>query len=333
MIFIAGHGAAGGAPGGLTVLDPASAGDRYQLPVSELSYLALHPGGRYLYGVSGLQQGQLHAWRLEDGGRSVVALGAPVDSGGVEPCHLVVDPTGRHLLVANYGGNQQGSVALFTIAGDGSPRPAGVVGRRTSPGPDARQAGSHIHQVVPAGDDRVLVVDLGADEVVDYRLSDGRLSDPVVSAAPAGSGPRHLVQLTGGTVLVSAELDSTLLRARQVGRRLVDWRASPASGLVPPVDSRNYPSDLVAAADRRSVYLANRGTDSIALLSVDSGLIRAEMPCGAWPRQLALNGDLLYVASTNADEVGVFDAARLVPAGPPIAVARPMCVVVLPEPG
>lgn len=188
MIFIAGHGAAGGAPGGLTVLDPASAGDRYQLPVSELSYLALHPGGGYLYGVSGLQQGQLHAWRLEDGGRSVVALGAPVDSGGVEPCHLVVDPTGRHLLVANYGGNQQGSVALFTIDDDGSPRPTAVVSRRTRPGPDARQAGSHIHQVVPAGDDRVLVVDLGADEVVDYRLSDGRLSDPVVSAAPAGLG-------------------------------------------------------------------------------------------------------------------------------------------------
>lgn len=334
MIFIAGHGAAGGAPGGLTVLASASSGDRYQVPASELSYLALHPSGRYLYGVSGLQQGYLHAWRIEDGGRSVVALGEPVESGGVEPCHLVVDPTGRHLLVANYGGTGTGSVAVFTIADDGSPRLAGVVSRRTQPGPDPeRQAGSHIHQVVPGPDNRFLVVDLGADEVVDYRLSDGRLTDPVVSAAPAGSGPRHVVQLTGGALLASAELDSTLLRARQVDRRLVDWQASPASGTTPVADRRNYPSDLVPSADQRCVYLANRGNDSIALLSADSGLILAEMPCGAWPRQLALSGDLLYVASTNADQVGVFDATRLAPAGPPIAVGRPMCVVVTPEPG
>ena len=332
MIFIAGYGTAGGAPGGLTVIGSPTATDRYLLPVTDLSYLALDPGGRFLYGVSGLQQGYLHAWRIEDGGRGLTALGPPVETGGGEPCHLAVDRTGRYLLVANYGGARPGSVAVFTIGSDGSVQPAEVVTRRTRPGPDPeRQAESHIHQIVPGPGGRVLVVDLGADEVVDYRLSGGRLTDPVVSGAPSGSGPRHLVSLTDGTALVSAELDSTLLRARSVGRRLVDWQASPSSGLVGPSGTRNYPSDLVAAADGAGVYLANRGNDSIALLSTTTGVIRTEMPCGAWPRQLALGDGRLYVASTNADQVGVFDPLDLAPAGPPIPVARPMCVAVTPD--
>lgn len=330
MIFLAGSGAADGTPGGLTVLTGPVG--RHLVPVPELSFLALHPSGRWLYGVSGLGQGQVHAWRIEpDGG--VTAIAAPLPSGGVEPCHLVVDPTGRALLVANYGGAGPGAAAVFSIATDGSLRATEVLSRETPPGPDGdRQACSHVHQIVCGPEGQVLVVDLGADEVVDYRLSDGRLTDPVVSATPAGAGPRHLVRLPDGRVLLSAELDSTLLRAREVDRRLVDWQVSPASGRAPDPGVRNYPSDLVLSADSASVYLANRGNDSIAALSVGTGAILAEMPCGAWPRQLALAGGRLYAAATNEHRVDVLDAHRLVPAGPPIPVGGPMCVVVAPDP-
>lgn len=331
MIFIAGSGTDGGDRGGLTVLARGTDTARQLLPIPDLSFLALHPSGRRLYGVSGLGGGLVHSWLIEQDG-SVTTVGDPLPSGGVEPCHLVVDPTGRHLLVANYGGAGTGSVAVFSIAADGSLSATQVVIRQTRPGPDDdRQKYSHIHQIVCAPTGRVLVVDLGADEVVDYRLSDGRLTDPIPSAAPAGSGPRHLVRLPDGRVLLSAELSSTLLRAREVDRQLVGWQVSPASARLPAAANRNYPSDLVLSADCAAVYLANRGNDTVAALSVATGEILSEMPCGAWPRQLTLAEDRLYVAGTNADRVDVLDAHRLVAAGPPIQIGRPMCVVVAPD--
>lgn len=330
MMYVAGSGPRGG----LTVLAPDGSDAGPLLPVPDLSYLALHPGGRYLYGVSGLGPGLVHAWRIGPGVGAVDTIGAPVPSGGVEPCHLAVDPTGRHLLVANYGGPGAGSIAMFAINGDGSLRATEVITRHTPPGPDAdRQTCSHVHQIVCGPGNRLQVVDLGADEVVDYRLAGGRLTDPVVSAAPAGSGPRHLVRLPDGRALVSAELGSSLLRATEVDRRLVDWQVSPATGRAADPGVRNYPSDLVCSADRETVFLANRGNDSIAALSATTGRIRVEMPCGAWPRQLALVGDRLYVAATNADRIDVLDARRLVPTGPPLAVTAPMCVVQAPPPG
>jgi hypothetical protein len=68
--------------------------------------------------------------------------------------------------------------------------------------------------------------------------------------------------------------------------------------------------------------------DSVAALSISSGAVVAEGVCGASPRQLAVDGALVFVAATNADQVDVLDATTLLPARPPLRVARPMCVVI-----
>lgn len=330
MIYVAadGYQDGQGEPGGVTVFDEGSLEPvaRSQ-PLQDMLYLLLHPSGKFLYGVSGVVQGWLHTWRIN--GDQLVPAGEPMSTGGREPCHLALDPAGRHLLVANYGSTGTGSVAVLSIGADGVPGPAVTLGRQTAPGPDElRQAGSHIHQAVFAPDGEVLVVDLGADEVVSYLLVGVDLLNPVVSRTPAGSGPRHLVRLPDGRVLVSAELDSTLLRARHVDRKLVDWIATPSTGFEIVTGPANYPSDLRPDPTGQFVLLANRGADSVAALSISTGDILIEQACGAWPRQLTVACDRLYVAATNANEVNILDAATLLPASASIRIGRPMCVAV-----
>lgn len=232
--------------GGVTLFDQNLDAIGESDAVEGLLYLAVHPSGRFLYGVCGTVGALAQAWRVD--GTRLVRLGPPVGSGGTEPCHAVVEPGGRHLLVANYGASGvPGSVAALAIASDGSLGPATVVNRTTSPGPDRdRQAESHVHHVVPAPGGEVLVVDLGADEVVSYLLQAGKLVDPVASAVPAGSGPRNLVLLGNGTAVVSGELGSVLMLARHVDRRLLDWRVVPASDAALVSNVRNYPSDLAS---------------------------------------------------------------------------------------
>lgn len=81
--------------------------------------------------------------------------------------------------------------------------------------------------------------------------------------------------------------DLTLLRERRIALDSVDR----------PV---NMP--FAAALDRfaQRLYVANAGSDSISALDLSTGTIRANIPVGANPRGLLLNGDntLLYVHST-----------------------------------
>ena len=328
MIYVAGQGAADGSErGAVTIFDRTTLQEVGRSePIDELLYLVADPSGRYLYAASGVAAGRIHAWRVA--GENLVSLGAPVPSGGTEPCHLVVHEDG-YLLVANYGSGEAGSIASLLITAEGSVGAATVLRRNSPPGPDPdRQRESHIHQVVAGRHGEVLAVDLGADQVISFRLEYGGLVDPVASQVPKGTGPRHLVLLPTGDIALSGEISSTFLRARANGREFIDWSSSPSTGRTAPPGVVNYPSDLRPSPDPDLLYLANRGVDSVAALSISSGAVVAEGVCGASPRQLAVDGALVFVAATNADQVDVLDATTLLPARPPLRVARPMCVVI-----
>lgn len=289
--------------------------------VDELLYLVADPTGRWLFGVSGVDAGFAHTWQID--GPRITPVGRPVSTGGTEPCHIALDRAGRLLIVTNYG---SGSIAVLPIDDDGHLGPAQVCARYAPTGPDAaRQDGPHVHQTVIGPDDEVIVTDLGADQVISYRLVDGGLIDPVVSAAPPGSGPRHLVLLPAGGVAVTGELTSSLLLARRAGREFIDWRAVPATGRAQP--ERNYPSDLLTSDDGAALYLANRGADSVAVFTADGRLVR-EITCSAWPRQMCRDGSKLLIAATKANRLDVLDLdTGLVTSGPTVVGA--MCVVVI----
>src|SRR5205807_5304274 len=146
--------------------------------------------GRYLYTVEELGDPWVLAFEVTDG---VPNLLSKAPTGGDAPCHLMWHPAG-YLLAANYGG---GSVAVHVLGTDGVVGPRVDLVQHKGSGPNAeRQEGPHVHEVRMAGD-LVVVVDLGLDRLVSYRLDpdSGKLTvaaDPFARTHP-GAGPRHAV--------------------------------------------------------------------------------------------------------------------------------------------
>ena len=133
-------------------------------------------------------------------------------SEGTGPCHLVVDKTGRNVLVANYGG---GTVAVLPIGPDGRLKPASSVRAHEGSGPNTgRQEKPHAHGIyLDAAERFAFSPDLGADRVFVYRFDAAKGTLEPHGAAPLapGSGPRHLAFHPSGTYLyVINELLSTV---------------------------------------------------------------------------------------------------------------------------
>jgi 6-phosphogluconolactonase len=262
------------------------------IPADSPSWIARHPHLDVLYAVAETDHGHVHAWSLVDGvpdrqlGRG--------DTGGAEPAHLTVDPSGRYLITANYSG---GSISVHQLGPDGS------IGERTdlihheTHGAGPRQEQAHPH-MVRATTGELLVTDLGGDAIYRYRLTpEGKLMQEGVIPAPPGSGPRHLLTV-GDRTYVTAELTGQVLVYDRDWRLLGAVPASAATG-------SNQPSELVT--NGRYLYVGNRGPDSVTVFELDGGLplYVAEVPVGDWPRHISLDEDQLYVANERSHSVMV----------------------------
>ena len=113
---------------------------------------------------------------------------------GNSPCHLSVDTTGNHVLVANYGG---GSVLSLPIQPDGGLTRHTFLSQHTGGSRNpARQKDPHAHSVNLSPDNRfAYVADLGTDRIHAYVFESAR---GLTAAKPhldtrlmPGSGPRH----------------------------------------------------------------------------------------------------------------------------------------------
>lgn len=308
-------------------IDPSGkfAGGELVAPVASPSFLALDPSGRTLVTVTESEPGALASFHVSDAGALTPAGTAA--SGGSGPCHVVATDTAAW--VANYG---DGVAAVVPLAGDGAlgaPRTFPHAG--TGPVAD-RQEGPHAHFVHVWGD-RVLVSDLGTDELRTYPLDgSGPAGAPeapggqVAAVLPPGTGPRHLVELPDGTILLVGELDCRLHVLVPAGPGRLEHVGSVAiTGRTMSDGAAGYPSHLTVAGDL--VHVGVRGPDVLSVLRVrdaaatpegldDSvpgavGHLVIENVCdvplgaGAWPRHHAVlaDGDLVVVAAQNTDEL------------------------------
>ncbi len=298
--------------------------------VDDPSFLAVSPRLPVLYAVEERDDGAVRALAIApDGG--LHDLGArPV--GGSAPCHLLVTPDARYVIVAHYG---SGSVSVHALADDGS------LGERTDlvkfdgSGPDPeRQQAAHAHHVSLAGDNHVRVVDLGSDAIRELTLDpgNGRLQPRRVNRLRPGTGPRHLAKHPDGRLLVSAELESSVLALSVAADGALTEIATQPATIEPPA-RRNLPSEIAVSADGRFAYVANRGAGTITTFDVARGAMQpvAERSVhGRWPRHFALIGGNLYAANEDSHAISVF---RVDPeTGIPqvlheLEVASPACIV------
>jgi 6-phosphogluconolactonase len=313
-LLIGGYSGDKGEGSGIAVVDDDQV--MAVIPADSPSWIDRHPDLPVLYAVAEIDDGHVYAWSLVDGAPDGT-LGRG-DTGGAEPAHLTVDPSGRYLITANYSG---GSISVHRLGPDGS------IGERTdlilheTHGEQPRQEQAHPHMVY-AADEELLVTDLGGDAIYRYRLTpDGKLMQEGVIPAPPGSGPRHLLTV-GDRTYVTAEMSGQVL-VYDAGWRLLG--AVPASAST----GHNQPSDLVS--DGRFLYVSNRGPDSVAVFALDDELPRyiTEVPVGDWPRNIALDRDQLYVANershsvmvmTISHETGIPELARTIEVPSPTVV-------------
>jgi len=280
------------------------------------SFLNIHPNRRVLYAVNELDNGAVSAFAIERATGALTRLNEQPSQGGA-PCYVSVDHSGQVVLVANYAG---GSVALLPIEPNGALAPAHVV-QHTGKGPNAeRQEAPHAHCILPDPSNRfALAADLGADRVFVYGLDADKKSLRHVEGGDAvmrpGAGPRHIAfHPTLPLVFVANELDST-----------AGWTGT------------NYPADIHVASTGRTLYVSNRGHNSIAVFSVAEstgalGLDQVISTEGDWPRNFSLDpsGRWLLVANQRSDSIVVFgrdpENGRLTRTRQRIALPSPVCL-------
>jgi len=301
------------------------------------SFLAFHPSGRFLFSVSegyGLDGGEAVSFAHDPATGALTKLNRQKTGGG-EPCHLCIDPSGRWLLVANH---EHGSAAVLPIGDDGRLGERTHLRQHHGSGPGPTQEGPHAHYVTfdPAGE-RVLVTDKGIDQVMLYRLDTqaGELvpNDPPFGRVHAGAAPRHVsFHPNGRYVYVNGEADMTITAFTYPG--FEDLQVLPT---VPPDASREGCStaQIMVAPSGNSVYVSNRGHDSLAMFAIDPSTGRLTAlgnvsTGGKTPRNFTILGDRVYAANQGSDTIVQFRIlpdGRLERTGDVTEVGAPVCIV------
>lgn len=311
------------------------------------SFLALHPGGRFLYAASevesfgGRAQGAIYAYAVDARAGRLSFLNAR-GSVGRGPCHVSVDAAGRWLLAANYHG---GSVCAMPIEPDGRLAPASDFVQHTgsSVNPE-RQDQAHAHSINLDPRNRFAYVpDLGQDKIVIYKpdFERGTLAanSPASVGLPPGSGPRHFAFAPNASRAYAInELASTITAFAWDAESGALDAFQTVSTLPAGFAGANTTADIHVHPSGRFVYGSNRGHDSVAAFAVDEtdGRLTAlghQSTLGRTPRNFAVDpsGKFLLAANQDSDTIATFaideDSGKLAPTREVAEVPSPVCVL------
>lgn len=229
-----------------------------------------------------------------------------VPSGGAHPCYVSANAEG-YVLAANYSG---GSTALFSMDNNGVLTSRDLKQEDGSGPVKGRQQKAHAHSsVFEPETDRIFVADLGTDKISIYQLDKDnhklKRAVPVSEIKlPSGSGPRHMVFNDSKRLLyIACELSNTVSVAdlSKAGDHPV---IATLSTLPDNYNEESYVADIHMSKDGRFLYVSNRGLNTIAIFTVDSGngelkLISQESTRGIYPRNFAFSPDEDYLIVAN----------------------------------
>jgi 6-phosphogluconolactonase len=306
------------------------------------SFLVADPRHRVLYVVH--SDSAFASAFAVDASTGVLTRLGQAPTGGLNGVHQALDPSGRFLVVANYG---TGSVAVLPVRADGSLEPLVHCLDLAGPplGPHrTEQAAPHPHHVVFDPSGRFLLVpDKGLDCVFVLALdpAEGRLEIVSRMAMRPGAGPRHVAFHPDLPFLfVVNELDSSVATCRWNGETgvLTPLHVTPA--LPPDFFGVSTAAAIVITPCGRFVFASNRGQDGVARFAFD---ITTEQlrplgwtPAGGRdPRFMTLSpqGDKLLVANEQSDSIVTFGidpaTGALGRIGPALPSASPCTIAFL----
>jgi 6-phosphogluconolactonase len=299
--------------------------------------LALAPSGAHLYSANevsnfaGESSGSVSAYAVDRASQHLTLLNT-VSSEGGGPAHLSVHPSGKYVLVANYGG---GGAAVLPIRASGELGAAtDVVHHQGAVGPQhphSAPPGSyaisghdkpHAHMIQADAAGRfVFATDLGLDRIFIWKfdVEKGTLTpnDPDSVALPPGDGPRHFVFHPNGRWFYSLQEEgSTLVAFDYDSRRGRLTEKQTVSSLPEGFVGTNFTSEVMISADGKFLYAANRLHDSIAWFSISAtGMLTFAGEAwtrGDYPRSFNIDptGNFLYCCNQHGDAITTFRVNR-----------------------
>jgi 6-phosphogluconolactonase len=329
--------------------------------------LCISADGRFLYctheaptldGKPGTGGG-VHSFAINRDNGSLTHLNV-VPSMGVNPCFIVIDKTGKRVVVANHGDftksvqvakrngvpvienpTDDGTVSMFAVKPDGSLETAcdvAVFERRplTQAGP-----GAAAHSVNFDNTGRwVVACDVGADHIYVYPFdaNSRALGKAKVFPTPPGRAPRHSAfHPRLPYFFITNERESILS----------SFRFDSKTGVVSPINTvptipadfkeRNALADIRIHPNGKFVYGSNRGHDSLAIARVEEEtgkLVPVDIAStlGGNPREFDFepSGKFLYVGNQTTNQMVTFavdpDTGKMTPAGPKTDILKPACV-------
>jgi 6-phosphogluconolactonase len=311
------------------------------------SYLTIDPSQRYLIAVSETSQ-----FNGQDGG-GVSSYGIDPTSGalslinsqpthGQAPCHVIVDPSGKWVIVANYS---SGNATVLPLGDDGKlGAPTDVVQHHGSSVNKSRQEGPHAHSstFAPGSGTLLLVADLGLDRIMlyDLDLAKGKLAPhatPWIAIHPGG-GPRHMAFSADARFLyVANEVDSSVTTFEYHAAKGAFTEMQTLPLLPADFSGQSTAADIHLTPSGKFLYASNRGLDSLAMFSIDptSGKLTSigQTPTqGKTPRNFAIDPSGAYLLAANQDGNSVvtfrIDPAtgKLSASGPVANLPAPVCV-------
>jgi 6-phosphogluconolactonase len=307
---------------------------------AQISFLALHPSKKFLYGVG---DDKVSGFAIDEKSLKLMPVNEQ-PSGGRGPCFVSLDPAGKNTLIANYSG---GTISVVPIQSDGSLAAPTAVITHTGTGPDPkRQDKPHPHSINldPSGK-LALVCDLGLDQIKLYNFDPAAGSlqpanPPFITTPPSG-GPRHLDFHPNGKFLyVNNEMGMSVTAFEWLGDGKTKEIQTISTLTRPPTDA-DTTSQIEVHPSGRFLYVANRGEDDITAFSIDESTgkltVIGHTPTeGKIPRHFAIDpsGKFLLVANERGDSVVVLNidekSGALSSSGNKVEMKQPMCVLYYP---
>ena len=312
------------------------------------SFLAIGPGGEFLFAANETGEwndtkgtGGVSAFSIDPKSGQLKALGDQPSKGGA-PCHLVVDPGNKNVLVANYSG---GNASVLPIRKDGSLGPAtGFVQHAGTSVNKSRQSAPHAHSINldPAGK-FAFVADLGIDRIMVYAFDPAKGSisphdTPFVSIAP-GSGPRHFAFHPKATsAYVINELAMTVTAFSYDAPKGLLREIQTISTLGKEKTKGGYSTAHVEVhPSGKFLYGSNRGHDTIVVYTIDQdsgklAYVENESTRGKTPRNFGVSPDgrFLLAANQSSGDISVFSIDQKTGAleytGHRVECPKPVCV-------
>lgn len=314
---------------------------------SNPSYLAVSPNNKFVYAVYENADstrytvtGYVAAYKFDNSKGQLTFINKQ-KSGGIHPCYVAVDKSGKWIFTGNYS---SGSLAVLAANSNGSLDSAKqVVQHYGYSVVSGRQDEPHVHATFISPDNKTLYVpDLGTDKLMiyDFDSKKGRLSankSAFVMTEP-GAGPRHIdihpnkkfaylmEELTGSISVYSINKDGSLNLIQNMSGLPRDFTGEVGS------------ADIHVSPDGKFLYCSNRGeSNTIGILKINSSTgeifwVDAQSTLGKTPRNFNFDptGNFLLVANQNSDDIVIFkrdkETGLLSDTGNRIKVSRPVCL-------